>query len=158
MLDDEDTMVLTVLLVSCREKLEQFLESGLGAKDPRFSEFYESEFDMRTAVAFNGLVLQFATDQIKDNYEIVKQAVYQNGRALQYATSSLRENIRLIKLAIHYECSLISEAPPSLFQDIPAILDLIHFSPGIYPHLPAFVRDNHQVLGAAMRFSVKALK
>ena len=44
------------------------------------------------AVAQNGSALQYASDELKNDKEIVMAAVAQNGSALQYASDELKKD------------------------------------------------------------------
>ena len=46
-----------------------------------------------TAVSKNGLALKYASEELKDNSEIVLKAVSENGLALQYASQELNQQI-----------------------------------------------------------------
>ena len=53
------------------------------------------------AVQKNGLSLKYASDELKNNFEIVKIAVQKNrGLALEYASDELKNNFEIVKLAI----------------------------------------------------------
>jgi hypothetical protein len=47
----------------------------------------------------NGLALEFTSDRLRDDPEIVKIAVEKNGEALEYASDRLRDDLELRKLA-----------------------------------------------------------
>jgi hypothetical protein len=47
----------------------------------------------------NGLLLQYACNALKDNEQVVEEAVTQNGLALQYASSRLRDNEDIVRSA-----------------------------------------------------------
>ena len=51
------------------------------------------------AVEKNGLALEFVSDRLRDDPEIVKIAVKKYGLTLQYASDRLRDDIELRKLA-----------------------------------------------------------
>ena len=51
------------------------------------------------AVKQDGLALEYASDRLRDNPEIVKIAVKQDGFALEYASDRLQGDIELRKLA-----------------------------------------------------------
>ena len=44
--------------------------------------------------------LEYASDRLKDNEEIVKIAVQYNGYSLQYASDRLKDNEEIVKIAI----------------------------------------------------------
>ena len=50
------------------------------------------------AVKQNGYALQYVSDRLRDDPEIVKIAVRQYGEALKYVSDRLRNNIELRKL------------------------------------------------------------
>ena len=53
-----------------------------------------------TAVSKTGWALEYATEELKGDHEIVMRAVSQNGLALQYATKDLKEDEEMLQLAL----------------------------------------------------------
>ena len=54
---------------------------------------------MKTAVGKWGSALQYASQELQNNFDIVKIAVSNNCYALQFASSELQQNTELIALA-----------------------------------------------------------
>ena len=50
------------------------------------------------AVAYNGYSLRYASKSLRNNYIIVETAIKENGNALQYASVNLQNNQKLIKI------------------------------------------------------------
>lgn len=48
----------------------------------------------------NGLELQYVSDELKDNYDIVYTAVCNKGKSLKYASDKLKQNKQIILKAI----------------------------------------------------------
>lgn len=55
---------------------------------------------VKEAVARNGLLLEFASENMKNNLDVVAAAVWNNGDALQYASSSLRGHRDVVACAV----------------------------------------------------------
>jgi hypothetical protein len=55
---------------------------------------------MCAAVRRDGLLLRFASDELKDNHEIVIRAVNNNRDALKYASLRLQDNAEVLMTAI----------------------------------------------------------
>ena len=53
-----------------------------------------------TAASQNGLVLEFAAEEMKSDFEIVMTAVSQHGLALQYATNEMRGDAKIVETAL----------------------------------------------------------
>ena len=47
-----------------------------------------------------GIILEFAPDEIKNDYQIVFEAVQQNGKAFKYASDELKRNDKIKEVAI----------------------------------------------------------
>ena len=52
------------------------------------------------AVSFDGLALEFASDNLKNNMFIVKKAIKQNAWSFVFASEKLKKRIKLIKYAL----------------------------------------------------------
>ena len=52
------------------------------------------------SVTVDGLSLQFLSDDLRKDYDIVEAAVIQNGTALQFASSALKANTTIIYAAL----------------------------------------------------------
>ncbi len=55
---------------------------------------------MLFAVSQDGLMLQFASEKLRDNCEVVLTAVRQNGRALEFASERLKNDFTIVNSAI----------------------------------------------------------
>lgn len=90
-----------------REALEEMPElydpSGAfcgGTKNPIPDQFYENPEIVSMAVKYNGLYLEFASEDLKNDVDIVRQAVKEDGRALQFASETLRDTPIVVATAI----------------------------------------------------------
>jgi hypothetical protein len=45
------------------------------------------------AISNNGLALEFASEKLKNNFNIVSTAVNKNGESIQFASPELKENV-----------------------------------------------------------------
>ena len=52
------------------------------------------------AIGENGMVLQFASDELRNNKEVVLAAVEQDGRALQFASEDLKGDEDIVLAAV----------------------------------------------------------
>ena len=66
------------------------------------------------AVNQNGFALQYATEEQKNDPNIVLAAVKQNGQALMYASYDLKKNPEIVKAAIEQDCDAFKSASPRL--------------------------------------------
>ena len=65
------------------------------------SDELKNNFDIvKIAVSNNGYALQYSSDEIKNNFYIVKIAVSNKGSALQYASNELKNNFDIIKMSV----------------------------------------------------------
>ena len=107
------------------------------------------------AVEQDGRALQFASDEVRGDFEVVLTAVEQCGRALKFAAEELRRNKVIALAAVQQDAGAISLLPPQLRQDWQILRVATHGaddeplrpktlaeSPGRIPgrHLEAFCR------------------
>ena len=87
------------------------------------SENVEPEI-VKATVAQEGALLQFASDEFKDDKPVVLAAVGQNGWAIQYASRSKNEDEDIIKIAKQQE--KLQYAPKDVVIRAVFELSLIH--------------------------------
>jgi hypothetical protein len=73
-------------------------------------------------------IISIAKQNLVNNYNIVKAAVSQNGRALEYVSDRLKENKEIVKIAIENHGSLF-DAPRHIRQDKELITIAIKYNP-----------------------------
>lgn len=76
------------------------------------------------SLAYQGLLLKEAHEDLKNDREIVKCAVKQHGDALQYAHPDLQKDLEIVQLAFEQRISSIQYADPKLSKDF--ILKNVH--------------------------------
>lgn len=64
-----------------------------------------------------GAVLQYASDELKNDREIVKVAVQQNGKALEFASNELKNDREIVKLAVQKNREALEFASDELKND-----------------------------------------
>ena len=58
-------------------------------------------------MSINGTTLRFASDDLKNNKEIVKLAIINRNYVLEFASDNIRENKEFVKeMMINYNCGL----------------------------------------------------
>ena len=57
----------------------------------------------RAILNYNTTALQFASERLKNNFDIVKTAVQMNPEVLQFASKELRNNEDIVKEAVAYD-------------------------------------------------------
>lgn len=82
-----------------------------------FSEFWDDEDIVNTAVQNEGLVLQYASDRLKNNKSIVLNAVRKTGIALQFASANLKADKEVVLVAVKNDPYALSEASEDLKYD-----------------------------------------
>ena len=65
----------------------------------------------------NGFALQYASEQLKGDVDVVKLAVQQRGFALQYASEQLKGNADVVKLAVRQDWHALEYASEQLKGD-----------------------------------------
>ena len=77
------------------------------------------------AVSANGLALQQARQELRDNPRVVTAAVGQNGQALQYASKRLKNHEGVVGVAMAQDIEALAYASPRIQNDELIVLDLL---------------------------------
>ena len=82
-----------------------------------FGEFPINKEKLIDILTYNGLALGLATDEQKDDIDVVLTAVTQNGYALIYASDNLKDNIYIVKTAIKQNSKAIMFASHNILDN-----------------------------------------
>jgi hypothetical protein len=94
-----------------------------------FGEFPINKEKVIDILTYNGLVLGLATDEQKDDIDIVITAVTQNGNALLFASDNLKDNIYVVKTAIKQNSKAIIFASDNILDnDIIIIMASMYYN------------------------------
>jgi hypothetical protein len=88
------------------------------------------------AVKINGLALQCASVQLKNDPEVVLAAIAQNGEALEYASSALRQDRNIILAAVKQRGHAYRHAPYELQIEREFAFEAVKISTHIIYYLP----------------------
>eukprot|EP00971_Amphidinium_carterae_P100066 1978705-Amphidinium_carterae.1 len=80
-------------------------------------ELRDTEVVVQAAVFSDGLALQFASQRLKNQHAILLLAVGKNGMALEFASEQLQNHYRLVLLAVQQNGMALQFASPELRQD-----------------------------------------
>lgn len=87
-------------------------------KNGRYLSFYKNDFlSISSLVEQNGVYLEFASNRLKDNMDIVKAAVKNNGLSLRFASEELRNDKEIVLEAINQNPKAIEFASIELQND-----------------------------------------
>jgi len=100
--------------------------------------------------------LKSASNRLKDNYEIVLNAVRQEGVSLEYASDRLKDNREIVVEAIKNSEYAFRYASERLKNDISIILDAVKSSK--YGDIFRMIPDHLKSLKENYEFAVKAVK
>ena len=92
-------------------------------------EDFEDYFDVQRIVVLEGLALQFASDNLRGEREIVEPAVRQNGLALQFASDAFKKDGWIVIDAMKQNFQALKYAADELKSDRHFILKAIHYVP-----------------------------
>jgi hypothetical protein len=110
---DEDLVCLA--LTSDELRSGQYnLEGIIDGIDRRF---FRRKRVMMAAVQLDGTLLAYASNNLRNNREIVKLAVTQSGYALKFASEILQDDPEIVKLAVEQEAHAICYASERLRND-----------------------------------------
>ena len=79
------------------------------------------------AVSHNGNALEYASDELKNDYNIVMKALSNNGNALQYASDEIRNDRNIVMFAIENSSFALEYASDELQNDREVILHTIDY-------------------------------
>lgn len=128
------------------EKLAKLVSSGKNDESLQF----ESN-DMNTQVSLvgrYGMTLQFASDDLKGEKEVVLAAVKQNGLALQFASDTLKNDEEVVLAAVNQNWAAIDHASEHLRQEGDKALEALKKDGlKLFEH-PIWKKSNNVVLAA----------
>jgi hypothetical protein len=93
-------------------------------------------------VKTDGLLLQHASDRLKDDWSIVETAVGQNGFALQYASDNLRDHSYIVGRAVHQNCYAFQYASEKVRSDEYLVHGVLKKDNSLFAHVSETLRDN----------------
>ncbi len=116
--------------------IEQFLEESKSVSSDR-------DFMLR-AIKLNGLALEAASEDLKNDKDLVLQAIEHSnyGYALEYASPSLRANKQVVETAALNDIDSIRFADKSLLEDGDFAKTLIQIDPNSLRYLSENLREN----------------
>lgn len=92
----------------------------------KYTEIFSHNLSMMARlVRINGLLLKYASLEIKENNEVVDISIKQNAEAVEFAADKYKENKEFIKNLLHTNQSLFRYASETLRQDKEYVLDLL---------------------------------
>ncbi|CAK8996822.1 unnamed protein product [Durusdinium trenchii] len=110
------------------------------------SEELRDDFDVGLrAVKANGLALRETGPQCKDNANLVMEAVSNDGRALQYASENLRRDNFVVMEALKHDPEALEFADEELKDSLEVIMPALRRDGAVLRFLPDAMRDNGDV-------------
>jgi hypothetical protein len=108
-------------------------EKGLLLK--HFNKYQNDPGIALEAIEQNPRALEFASDEIKDNLDIVVPAIVKLPHALHFASDRLKNDQGVVLTAIKKSGYSISYASPELQINIPFLINAININNNVIPHL-----------------------
>lgn len=116
-------------------------------------------------VQYDGLVLQYVDDKLKNNYELVLKAVTQNGLALKYAYASLKKDYKIVLTAVQKNGLALEDADVELQDDAEIVKEAVQNNPRALEYASAARRKDRVLVsmvvqqdGYALQYADDALK
>jgi len=75
-------------------------------------ELNSNNIFIKKVISSHGVVLQYASDQLKGDRNVVLKAVNQNGLALKYAAAELKDDDEIIKVALEQNANAVQYVGP----------------------------------------------
>jgi hypothetical protein len=118
-LDDagEEATVVRDSTLGLLEALLLHARARGGALPPELASAGEHRRLMLTAVRRDGLALEFASEDLRNDPDVVLAAVTQNGWALKHASAALRSDRGIVLAATRSYCLALTEASEELRSD-----------------------------------------
>ena len=144
-------------------ELDSKIESFGWQDDKRIAELRtvykitDKKFAME-AVKRNGLVLEYATDEIKNDEKIVLEAVKQFAYAIRFSGSSLRENKDFLLKVVRENGDALSYFSKKFRDDRKIVLEAVKNSPFVLEYAGEKLRGDKKIVLEAVKKSAYALK
>lgn len=101
--------ILQVFAQSCMD-----IDGSIGEYiEPLLGESNNDDF-LTFLIQFDGLLLQYGSPELKQNYEVVLMAVTQNGWALEYADATLQNNYDIVLTAVQHNSEILQHVSDDL--------------------------------------------
>jgi lambda repressor-like predicted transcriptional regulator len=110
------------------------------------------------AVRKNWQKLRYASEEIKNNRDIILEAVQQNGRALQYASEKLQNDRELVRAAVQNDVWALSCASKKLRNDHDFILEMVQQNANALLYASEKMKNKRDIVLAAIQKSWRSLE
>lgn len=95
----------------------------------RASETIRDDIDVvEAAVEKNPLALQFASNHLRNTISIVQSAINKNGLALEFASNDIRSKFNIVLRATKQNKDALKFAHPSLKKDVSFIAEIANYN------------------------------
>eukprot|EP00928_Gymnodinium_smaydae_P096262 TRINITY_DN8461_c0_g2_i1.p1 TRINITY_DN8461_c0_g2~~TRINITY_DN8461_c0_g2_i1.p1 ORF type:complete len:328 (-),score=54.04 TRINITY_DN8461_c0_g2_i1:339-1322(-) len=121
---------------------------------------YEDKQVLLEVLKMNPFALEFASDELRANIDVVELAVSEAGMALQFASPSLKEDRDLVLRAVATNVHALQFAGPALRADVDFALQVIEHNVQSLSYLPEFFASlsDRAMAEAAMRRNTKCFE
>jgi hypothetical protein len=107
----------------------------------------------------NGRLLCYASDDLKNDEQVVSRAISKNGLALEYASDALKNNLDMVYYAVQCHGSSLQYASKPLQRNKKVILAALKQNKAAYKHVPKECKNDIDVLAQLLSgTSLRALK
>lgn len=121
--------------------------------------------DLMNALSANGLDLELASDDLKNDPDIVLEAVKQNGRALKFASKEVKNNPEVVREAVNQNGSALLYASVQMKTNTEIVLVAVKKKGGALLYASDSVKGNPEIVleavkqnGTALMYASKELK
>ena len=111
-----------------------------------------------TAVSQNGHALEFATDELRGDREVVMKAVSENGYALEHATEELRADREVAMKAVSQEGPALQHAREEMRGDREVVMKAVSQNGYALKHATEELRGDREVVMRAVSENGHALE
>nr|CAG4714939.1 unnamed protein product [Naegleria fowleri] len=139
----------------------EFMLTALKLIFPEFSHLttfdYSNKDIMMKLVQENGMLLEFASDELKNDRDIVLNAVNNNGNALEFASDGLKNDIEITFLAVKNAYFALYNVCSEFKSDKQVVLSAVHRHGSSLKFASDDLKNDKEVVMAAVRQNGYAL-
>lgn len=99
----------------------------------------------------DGLILEYAPDHVKSNKRVVIAAVEQNGFALEFTTETLQDDFQIVMIALTKDGMVLKFASKHLCANKEVVLKAVRLDPFALAFACRTIRDDKEIVLIAVR-------
>lgn len=143
----------TKILTDKKEIISEIKTGTVSLLDYASQEIKADKEVILEAVKHYGWALSYGSDELKADKEVVSEAVSQYGRALQYASDELRNDRKIVLKAIENNGIAFMYISEEFKNDIDIVLAALFSDISMYHFVGTKLKNNHAVINSLINSS-----